>query len=75
MDIDNLPKEKIMELYQNIGMILGFQVVENTFVGKDNFSAIEIKEFCMKSAKGIEKQIEQFMEDNNISDDTVVETN
>jgi hypothetical protein len=73
MDIDNLSKEKIMQLYQDTGMILGLNMVENTFVGKESFSQIEIQEFCKKRAKALEIGIEQFMKDNDISDDTVVE--
>ena len=73
VDIDNLSKQKIMQLYQDTGMILGLNMVENTFVGKESFSKKEIKDFCQARVKSLEIGIEQFMKDNDVSDDTVVE--
>ena len=58
MDIDNLPKEKIMQLYQDQGMILGLELAK-----------IDIDE----RIKSVQTGIDQFMKDNDISDDTVVE--
>lgn len=75
MEIDNLPKEKLMQLYQDLGIAMGFKVVANTFTGKETYSQSEIVDFCNKSAQGMEKQVEQFMKDNDIEENTVVETN
>jgi len=58
VDIDNLSKQKIMQLYQDQGMILGLELAK-----------VDIDE----RIKSIQIGIEQFMKDNNITEDTVVE--
>ena len=58
MELDNLPKEKLMQFYQDKGMIMGLELAK-----------IDIDE----RIKSIDKGVKTFLKDNDVTDNDVLE--
>ena len=58
MELDNLSKEKIMQFYQDKGIVLGLELAK-----------VDIDE----RIKSVEKGIKVFLKDNDVTEDTILE--
>lgn len=58
MELDNLPKEKIMQFYQDKGIVMGLELAK-----------VDIDE----RIKSVEKGIKVFLKDNDVTEDSVLE--